>query len=62
METEFRPRPRVRQRCRRCQVTAKDVKYGIVVVSPTGFAHHGTDGGTTDCGHDATGRDWWWPL
>lgn len=31
------------------------------LVSPTGLAHHGTEWGTTSCGHDASGPDWWWP-
>jgi hypothetical protein len=32
------------------------------VVSVTGIAHIGADYGTTNCGIDATGEDWWWPV
>lgn len=36
--------------------------YGCGIVSPSGLAHIGVDGGYTLCGKDATGDDWWWPL
>lgn len=32
------------------------------VVSPSGLAHHGTEWGTTWCGKDAAGPEWWWAL
>lgn len=49
--------------CRRCKVTEEEIKSGYVIVSPSGTAHHGCDGdGWTDCGKDATGENWWWPL
>lgn len=36
--------------------------YGCAVISPSGIAHIGCDGGNTLCGKDATGDAWWWPL
>jgi len=30
------------------------------VVAPSGMAHCGTSEGTTLCGRDATGPEWWW--
>lgn len=30
------------------------------LVSRNGISHHGSDYGTTSCGKDATGPDWWW--
>jgi hypothetical protein len=32
----------------------------VMLVSPQGLAHHSSIDGETDCGHDATGPDWWW--
>jgi len=55
------PMPEVTSGCYVCRVTAADVRRGVVVVSPTGKAHHG-NGGVTNCGKDATGDGWWWPL
>jgi hypothetical protein len=56
------PRPDVRGGCMRCRVTPQDVDAGRVIVSPTGLAHFGQDGGDTACGINATGNKWWWPL
>jgi hypothetical protein len=42
--------------CKRCGVGEGDP---ILVVSPSGIAHH-VDGDTTNCGIDATGAGWWW--
>ena len=55
------PMPDVVKLCPRCRVTDKDVFEGRVVVSKRGTAHFG-NGGWTDCGLDATGKGWWWPL
>lgn len=30
------------------------------LVSPSGLSHHGSEWGTTSCGKDASGPDWWW--
>ena len=49
----------VERSCLRCQVDADDPWF---VVSPAGIAHHGAANGHTDCGIDATGDGWWWPL
>ena len=61
---EEEPMPEVKRACKRCRVTAEDVSSGYVLVSPSGTAHHSRDdwSGMTDCGIDATGADWWWPL
>ena len=32
----------------------------IQVVSRVGVAHRGSEYGMTECGRNATGRDWWW--
>lgn len=56
---EERARPEIKRACKRCK---PDLDRGAFIVSPRGLAHHGTDDGWTMCGHDATGRDWWWPL
>lgn len=62
--SEEKDRPDVKFCCKVCKVTRKDVDANRVVVSPAGGAHHAgsTYGGDTDCGHDATGDNWWWPL
>jgi hypothetical protein len=39
----------------------QDVHEGRVIVSPQHVAHFG-DEGMTECGKDATGEKWWWPL
>lgn len=57
------PMPDVKSYCKRCR---RD-PYGqydeaFAVVSPSGVAHIGEDGGTTACGIDGTGDDWWWRL
>lgn len=54
--------PEVERACSICGPTDEEILAGHVVVSPTGVAHHGTDWGKTDCGKDATGEHWWWPL
>ena len=59
------PMPEVQFCCHRCGVTWEEVESGYVVVSPTGFAHHGRNDGRTECGFDTAGetyRNWWWPL
>ena len=63
-ESEMVPMPKVRRGCRRCGVTLRDIASGYVVVSSSGIAHHGSEdfGGQTQCGIDATGDGWWWPL
>lgn len=55
-------RPRILRGCRRCGVTAADIRGGAIIVSPSGLAHFGTDYGDTACGLSATGPAWWWPL
>jgi hypothetical protein len=55
-------RPVIKGCCRRCGVTPMQARFGYVVVSPSGKAHHGEDYGNTACGKDATGENWWWPL
>lgn len=60
--TDEVPMPEVRRGCVLCKVTDEELLAGYVVVSPTGIAHHGTDDGETECGKDATGDGWWWPL
>lgn len=32
----------------------------VHLVSPQGLAHTASRGDMTDCGHDATGPEWWW--
>lgn len=55
--------PEIKAGCLRCGVTREQIDHGYVIVSPRGTAHHGCDGdGNTDCGLDATGPKWWWPL
>ena len=54
----------VQRPCKRCSTTEADVLSGYIIVSPTGVAHHShfDKSGTTECGLDATGDEWWWPL
>jgi hypothetical protein len=59
---EETPQPTIIRACKRCALSDEDVARGYVVVSPTGLAHHGADYGMTECGIDATGDAWWWPL
>jgi hypothetical protein len=56
-------RPTIKSGCYRCKVTPEEVASGYVLVSPTGKAHHSREYyGETECGIDATGENWWWPL
>ena len=57
------PKPVVVSYCKIC-LGPRNLKplSGQEVVSPSGVAHYGMDGGNTLCGHDATGDNWWWPL
>jgi hypothetical protein len=59
---EYVERPQVFRGCVRCRVQPNDVRDNRVIVSPTGVAHFGTDGGDTACGIDATDDRWWWPC
>ena len=59
----------VMRRCRRCERVVHGDKWDSPrvfweVVSPAGTEHiAGEDGfGTTGCGIDASGDDWWWQL
>jgi hypothetical protein len=56
------PMPPVTSGCFRCAVEPADIDIGSVIVSPTGKAHYGKTDGDTECGIDATGDKWWWPL
>jgi hypothetical protein len=56
-----RPRPPARP-CSRCRPTPAEIQSGYVVISPQNVAHHGGGDGWTQCGIDATGPWWWWPL
>lgn len=58
----FIPMPPILKLCKRCGVTSADVGAVAVVVSPRRTAHLGSYDGQTDCGIDATGDKWWWPL
>lgn len=62
-EQEEMPRPEVKRLCRRCRpkLYPGDASANLVIVSPLGTGHWG-DGGSTQCGRDATGERWWWPL
>jgi hypothetical protein len=44
--------------CRRC-FRAEPDEIEVVIVSPDGMAHRGSDYGNTLCGIDATGARWW---
>jgi hypothetical protein len=57
------PRPTIKRLCQRCRpkIYPGDAAANMVIVSPLGTAHWG-DGGDTQCGRDATGDRWWWPL
>lgn len=48
--------------CKRCHVSDFHIRSRMVVISPTAVAHFGADYGETECGIDATGDRWWWPL
>ncbi len=49
-----------REVVRACKVCKADPSAPMVV-SPAGVAHESRDYGVTpDCGHDATGPEWWW--
>lgn len=54
---------RTRKVVRGCKVCGGDISEPLIV-SPSGVAHEssGVNDGTTDCGKDATGADWWWRL
>jgi hypothetical protein len=45
--------------CRVCHAASEE---DVMLVSPQGVAHHADwfEGDRTDCGHDATGPEWWW--
>lgn len=58
-DAEYAPREVVAD-CKVC--LAGHEVYGCGVVSPTGIAHIGMDGGDTKCGKDATRDAWWWPM
>lgn len=55
-------RPVVQRLCERCYTREATWLRSEQIVSPQGVAHIGQDGGTTACGIDATGDNWWWPL
>lgn len=42
--------------CRVCGATPDE---DVMLVSPQGVAHHAAMD-STDCGHNATGPEWWW--
>ena len=57
------PMPVVKRVCKRCPITPRELERGYVLVSPNGTAHSaGWKEGLTDCGLDATGDGWLWPL
>jgi hypothetical protein len=56
------PQIKIKSACWVCRVTPEDITRGVVIVSPTGKAHHSDYDGRTTCGKDATGENWWWPL
>ena len=62
MADEPEPRPTIYRLCELCKVTREDHDNNKVIVSPRGMAHFGADYGRTECGKDATGDKWWWPL
>ena len=55
---------KVTRPCKLCYLGLKSLEQvdTIWLVSPTGIVHHATDYGTTACGKDATGPNWWWRL
>lgn len=55
------PQPVVKRRCASCVKQGGDWS-GPGVISPNGIEHAGADYGLTECGKDATGDNWWWPL
>jgi hypothetical protein len=48
--------------CRTCYPANWPAIEDVMLVSPTGLAHHSEGDGVTCCGRDATGPDWWWRL
>lgn len=56
----------VRHGCRLCglddSILVENGYAFYYVVSPTGIAHQIADSGMTECGINATGHLWWWPL
>lgn len=46
--------------CKRCYPDGPEPP--VMLMSPTGVAHHCSGYGMTDCGHDATNDRWWWRL
>jgi len=56
------PMPVRRRACKVCKPDPEEIDRGWVVISPNGVCHHGRDDGDTECGKDATGDGWWWPL
>ena len=63
-EDGIRDKPKVKRACKKCKAAAGPRHLSIV--SPTGLAHlprvYGGGSGVTECGIDATGDGWWWPL
>jgi hypothetical protein len=56
---EETPQPEIKSGCFICKVEPGNRQ---VIVSPTGKSHHTKGYGMTECGKDATGDGWWWPL
>lgn len=48
--------------CRRCARAAFRVPWFPILNARTGRYHSGGEDGLTDCGLDATGPHWLWPL
>lgn len=48
--------------CKTCYAGRSTRREPVVLVSPQGKAHLSSLDGETDCGHDATGPDWWWRV
>lgn len=57
-----RPRPDAEGECRRCAKNWSRYLDVQLIVSPGGVEHFGLLDGSTLCGMDATGPEWWWPL
>jgi len=50
-------------RCVNCEQAALPTwPEGVAGVVSVNGIEHMADHGTTTCGHDATGPDWWWPT
>lgn len=59
----LRPRPPVKAYCKTCLGPNKLRPLpGQETISPRGVVHYGSSDGSTLCGKDATGDNWWWPL